>query len=523
MRKRILTGTFLILAVLTFSTHPFGFCQSADALVAIDILLEPDSTMADRARAENARLRKDYPEGFALDATHAPHISVLQCYVRTSDLDRVFSVLEQAARARKPEGMELTTTGYFTYSSKEGVGLAVIAVALTPELREYQRTLINAVRPFMMSNGTAAAFVPNENGDPIGGTTVADIETYISHSGDHYRPHVTIGLGHEALLRKMMAAPFTPFKFKVQNAAVYHLGDFGTARKKIWSSAPPEEKVWFVRDLPPAGALPENFRTMDMIVSALKDTQSTVSTQGLDTLRASGSAEPWEKAFPELKERFGKDLVLVDLRQESHGFLNGAAVTWFLPPGDWINLGKTRDETLHDEKKRIAKLAGEQTVLVREDPWIPTQIRDAGKQEKVLSVASEEELAQKNGIRYVRFTVPDHMRPSDEDVDRFIAFVRGLGDSDWLHFHCHAGMGRTTTFLAMYDMLKNAGQVSLEDIVARQAAAGPRYNVFQNESGPPWEKVFREREAFVRQFYEYAKAFRAGSKASWSEWLKAAV
>lgn len=515
------TAVFFIIFLLLASP-----CPAADPVIAIDILLEPDNTMVEQARLDNARLRENYPESFALDATHTPHITVLQCYVRPGDLDKVISTVEQVVRERRPEGMELSATGYY-YMPWEGLGLAGITIAPTPMLFEYQRAIIDAVRPLMIQNGTATAFVPNEDGSGIGQTTVDDIETYIPrHSGEHYRPHVTIGLAKEDFLRRMIAAPYTSFSFKVRSGGIYHLGNFGTARKKLWgseslaTSSESGQKILLVRDLPPAGKLPDHFRTMEMLSAALQEAKSPVSIQGLDSLRASGSAEPWETAFPVLKERFGENLILIDLRQESHGFLNGAPVTWYLPPGDWINLGKTRDETLEDEKERLARLVREKAALVHEDNWIPQKIQGFGKTEKVLSVTSEGELARRYGIRHFRLTVPDHMRPSDEDVDRFITFVRGLREKDWLHFHCHAGMGRTTTFLIMYDMLQNADRVSLEDIVARQAAAGPRYNVFRDESGAPWEKVFGERAAFVRKFYEYAKAFRVGSKENWTEWLK---
>jgi hypothetical protein len=58
-------------------------------VTAIDILLDPDATMVQHAKAANERLRKAYPEGFALGKTHQPHISCLQRYVRTADLDKV--------------------------------------------------------------------------------------------------------------------------------------------------------------------------------------------------------------------------------------------------------------------------------------------------------------------------------------------------------------------------------------------------------------------------------------------------
>jgi hypothetical protein len=39
-----------------------------------------------KANALNDRLRGDYPAGYSLDATHAPHVSLLQRFVRATDL-----------------------------------------------------------------------------------------------------------------------------------------------------------------------------------------------------------------------------------------------------------------------------------------------------------------------------------------------------------------------------------------------------------------------------------------------------
>jgi hypothetical protein len=54
-------------------------------------LLEPDATMVQHAQADNARLLKAYPDGFPLDATHHPHITMLQQFVRTADLGKVYT------------------------------------------------------------------------------------------------------------------------------------------------------------------------------------------------------------------------------------------------------------------------------------------------------------------------------------------------------------------------------------------------------------------------------------------------
>ena len=44
--------------------------------------------MVQHAEAVNARLRVVFPKGFSLDATHHPHITMLQRFVRTADLER---------------------------------------------------------------------------------------------------------------------------------------------------------------------------------------------------------------------------------------------------------------------------------------------------------------------------------------------------------------------------------------------------------------------------------------------------
>jgi len=218
--------------VLCFCLSPFAF--SDDSLTAIDILLEPDEAMRVQARADNARLRENDPESFALDGTHIPHISVLQCYVYTRDLDKVFAAVKQVTQAQSFVGTELTTTGYF-YIPWQGQELAGINIALTSELRSYQRAIMDAVQPFTAKNGTSEAFVPNDDGSPVGEAIIRYVSSFDSqHTGEHYSPHITIGIGREDFLRKMTtAAPYTPITFKAMRVGVYHLGDFGAARKKL--------------------------------------------------------------------------------------------------------------------------------------------------------------------------------------------------------------------------------------------------------------------------------------------------
>ena len=55
-----------------------------NSITAIDILLVPDATMLGYAEANNARLLKVFPKGFALDEAHRPHITLIQRFVRAT-------------------------------------------------------------------------------------------------------------------------------------------------------------------------------------------------------------------------------------------------------------------------------------------------------------------------------------------------------------------------------------------------------------------------------------------------------
>ncbi len=209
-------------------------------VTAIDILLAPDQEMIDRANAANARLRADYAKGFALDADHAPHVTLIQRFVRTSDLDKVYAAVAKVTNDENPTAWELKTTGYYDIPS--GIlGVAGIVIEPTKNLLQLQQKLIDAVTPYTADKGTDAAFVPK----PDGGTMVPGLIDYVTafvpkYSGKNYNPHVTIGLGTREFLDKLEAEPFQAFTFKSRAVAVYQLGDFGTAQKLLWSSAPAE-------------------------------------------------------------------------------------------------------------------------------------------------------------------------------------------------------------------------------------------------------------------------------------------
>ena len=89
--------------------------QSGDPppVTAIDILLEPDATMVKNAQAANERLLKVFPKGFALGKKHQPHISCLQRYVKTADLDKVYEAVGKVLAEEKPTAWKLKAYKYY--------------------------------------------------------------------------------------------------------------------------------------------------------------------------------------------------------------------------------------------------------------------------------------------------------------------------------------------------------------------------------------------------------------------------
>lgn len=203
---------------------------------AIDIALEPDSTMVHRAEAVNARLRAVFPKGFSLDATHHPHISMLQRYVRTADLDKVYAAADKVFISYNVTRLKLKAHKYYylTDPSLPGLGLSGIVVETTPELIKLQQDLIDAVAPYTVATGTAAAFVTTPAAPDINEATIRYIEVYVpEHSGEHLELHVTTGLASVDYLNKMLAEPFEDFTFFPSGASVFHLGNYGTAAAKL--------------------------------------------------------------------------------------------------------------------------------------------------------------------------------------------------------------------------------------------------------------------------------------------------
>jgi len=269
----------------------------------------------------------------------------------------------------------------------------------------------------------------------------------------------------------------------------------------------PADHIWLMRDFwRLRNSLPNNYRTMQ---TPFREQPGIIAPtrQGLDELNASGSGEFTRKSLHLLKQQIpqGFKLMIVDLMQESHGFVNGLAVTWYCGR-DQINWGKTDEQIRQDENSRLRSVLkqGEATAFKYVKIKNPLGL-ESGAQPikfKIKTAQNEEELCRSEGVEYIRIPVADDQAPANEQIDRFVNLVEHLDKKTWLHIHCAAGDGRTTSFLAFFDMMHNAHNVSFDDIINRQWLIGG-FQLINGKPSAPWKLPYViERRKTIRDFYD---------------------
>ena len=252
--------------------------------------------------------------------------------------------------------------------------------------------------------------------------------------------------------------------------------------------------------------LPFNFRkTTDL--KRLEN--SNLDLVGLNKLNISGSAEFTKLSLEALKRNIDSDfpITVVDLRAEPHGFINGNAVNWLINTEEINENHKISLEQVTEiEDKLLASIPLNKSISLLKTKndnkinLIPTLVKN------------EINLTKSANLNYFRIPVIDNKRPTDDMVDRFITFINDLPKDYWIHFHCDMGDGRTTTFMSMFDIMRNSNNIEFNNILKRQAILG---NINLD--------IFDEREPrllFLKNFYQYTRDNKDNFKTLWSEWIK---
>lgn len=246
--------------------------------------------------------------------------------------------------------------------------------------------------------------------------------------------------------------------------------------------------IHIVEDSDAVSSLPKHFRKTTKLETLSK--LKALDLTGLDTLNISGSGQFTSFNLPLIINEINNksSIVDVDLREESHGFVNGIAIS-FENEGNNANKGLSLEDILVIENKDLSSIElGKPLTFYNNDKTIiPSSSKNEGQ------------LAKENNITYLRIPVTDGELPSEDMIKYFLDFVNNMPKNSWLHFHCKAGVGRTTTFMIMYDIIKNCNEVSLKDIIARETLLS---NIPSKDA---IDFFIGRRYTFLKNFYDSCK------------------
>ncbi|KAL7422675.1 phosphatase [Cryptotrichosporon argae] len=207
--------------------------------------------------------------------------------------------------------------------------------------------------------------------------------------------------------------------------------------------------------------------------------------------------------------------VVIDLRQEFHGFIDGRPISWVsVENSNWGNVGLALSDVVIKEVEKVNELIlnCDGALIVpayatfKSEPLAPPLvIADVS----TARVETEAELVQRLGTGYFRLPITDHGRCSDADLDVLIFVLHRIaaqGDTTAI-IHCQAGGGRTTLVMTLYDMLLNARHVKCVDIIQRQLALRPPH--VRKAAKPPKNQLrldmIVEKDLLKRVFYMWGE------------------
>ena len=162
------------------------------------------------------------PDGFRLNDTHLPHLTLVQQFVQTDRLpafSRAVSTLSHTAEALALETADVV----------QGQTALIWRIVRVPALVQLHRRLMNGLRRFDARSGTLDAFVEDDESP-----RQADLEWVTRYrtraAYDRFDPHITLGVG------VLSEAP-APARFIATRLALCHLGRYCTCRRLIaqWS------------------------------------------------------------------------------------------------------------------------------------------------------------------------------------------------------------------------------------------------------------------------------------------------
>lgn len=235
-----------------------------------------------------------------------------------------------------------------------------------------------------------------------------------------------------------------------------------------------------------AGIMYDGFTVGNFRSYSAAHKHATINTTGLEKLNFSGSKICRLNA---LKQRLGDQagsLYVLDTLGDDHGFINGF-------PDIFLGYNKNQESfTL----SHLAKYSLRRLLIT------------GTTQREFSQRVSEKTECEHHHLHYIPLKYNKSGQMVFQDLLNLVELTSALPDNAWIHVHCSNGKGRTSVVMIALDILKNAPNVSLEDIVQRQKAIGGEdiFDLTVWENGTYTAQDLENRKQIITDFYSYVVA-----------------
>ncbi|MHC4131824.1 MAG: 2'-5' RNA ligase family protein [Planctomycetota bacterium] len=191
---------------------------------AVDVVLLPEETIADKAIELNAKLVEKFGPRIVLNKNNClPHISLAMGCIDDRDIPDINSILKEVVREVPLGPLEVLNTETETNSAGENVLL--FKIENKDELQSLHERTMELLSPFFKYQVTDEMIFDSQ----VELSTLIWIRDYREKSSyAHFYPHITVGYGE-------MATTQPRRKFNVSSLALYHLGNHCTCRDVLIS------------------------------------------------------------------------------------------------------------------------------------------------------------------------------------------------------------------------------------------------------------------------------------------------
>ena len=186
--------------------------------IAIDVAVLLPPQARDAVTQLNRQLEGVGGEQLRFDASHHPHVTLSQHFVRRGALATVQTRVGRALSAQSPFPIEVIGVGH-------GRTAQTLMLADTAPLRRLHAEVMDALADLEIEDGDASAFqVDDAPARPADVAWVAGFRAVSAY--DRFAPHITVGIGGNPLTA-------APFRFEAGEIAICRLGRFCACRDRL--------------------------------------------------------------------------------------------------------------------------------------------------------------------------------------------------------------------------------------------------------------------------------------------------